>query len=321
LLPQPLPLFENSYGDSSQIATNATHQNGDMTNMTKPTEENKHLLSLPSFWLATLSPLVVSVALMLIISHYDNLEFAVWTSENMTTAYNYFKVPLVIASLAFPLGAVVIASHRSAQTLMMADLQSSQNRFANYFLHLDRFTEAMKEGEVRRWSHSFKTTHDSLYPRLLSDGVLDVDINILNNLEGLLVLLKQIAKSEMRTNDLDSDTKAHIPKWCNDLMPLAGGLGKDFRDVIKGGAVSHEKIFVVLYATKMINTTRDVLKLKRPNLLDGKAVLDYLKIAVDILNEIKIYCGQTDSLRVGDATEDLLFNLPIGILPFRKKNN
>jgi len=127
------------------------------------------------FWFATMAPLAVCAILMVIIFRLDGLSFAVWDSVNIGIAYTHFKVPLVIASLAFPLGAVVIASHRSAQTLMMANLQSSQNKFANYFLHLDRFTKALEKGALLDLSVSLKSVHDNFYPDLLEDGVLELN--------------------------------------------------------------------------------------------------------------------------------------------------
>jgi hypothetical protein len=143
----------------------------------------KHLLSIPMFWIATLSPLFVSTILMCVISHYDNLSIAAWNSHNIGIAYTHFKVPLVIASLSFPLGAVVIASHRSAQTLMMADLQSSQNRFANYFLHLDRFSKAMEVTDFHKAFPSLRFAHDYLYANLAESGSLDVNISLIKHFQ------------------------------------------------------------------------------------------------------------------------------------------
>jgi hypothetical protein len=143
----------------------------------------KHLLSIPMFWIATLSPLFVSTILMCVISYYDNLSIAAWNSHNIGIAYTHFKVPLVIASLSFPLGAVVIASHRSAQTLMMADLQSSQNRFANYFLHLDRFSKAMEVTDFHKAFPSLRFAHDYLYANLAESGSLDVNISLIKHFQ------------------------------------------------------------------------------------------------------------------------------------------
>jgi|TARA_R110002060_G_scaffold65729_1_gene74728 hypothetical protein len=294
----------------SKIATNAKHLNGDMTNMTKPTQANKHLLSLPSFWFATLSPLFVGVTLMLIIKHYDNLEFAVWTSQNIATAYEHFKVPLVIASLAFPLGAVAIASHRSAQTLMMADLQSSQNRFANYYLHLDKFKEAMEHSELNRWAYSLKTTHDNLYPKLLNDGVLDADTDTLDDLEHLLILLRELVNSEISISDFTSVTEFGGPILDDELMSLKKGLYRGLQDAIDDGVVPDDKAFIALSVARILNGVTDKLKLKDHPPLDGRSMDDHLKLTVGILNDIKNYCGRTDFITFDESIGALLFTLP-----------
>lgn len=159
--------------------------------MTK--NKNKHLLSLPMFWVATIIPLFASAILMAIISYYDNLSLGLWNSENIGIAYTHFKVPLVIASLAFPLGAVVIASHRSAQTLMMADLQSSQNRFANYFLHLDRFRSELKGTDFNSSFGSLRTAHDVFYPDLLSHGSIQINDSIAESASDTILKLNMAA--------------------------------------------------------------------------------------------------------------------------------
>jgi len=187
----------------------------------------KHLLSIPMFWIATLSPLFVSSILIFVISHYDNLSIAAWNSHNIGIAYTHFKVPLVIASLSFPLGAVVIASHRSAQTLMMADLQSSQNRFANYFLHLDRFSKAMEATDFHKAFPSLRFAHDYLYANLAESGSLGVNISLIKHfqlkvselnlqaqgvIESLNIPLEQLNRITSPTNIMN-----HIPTVPVDL--------------------------------------------------------------------------------------------------------
>jgi hypothetical protein len=143
--------------------------------MTQNISSNTNLLKLKAFWFATLCPISLGIGLMCIISYLDGLGFGEWNGKNIQLAYDSFKIPLVIISLAFPLGAVVIANHRSQQTMMMADLQSSQNRFANYFLHLDRFKEGLKDTPFGTSFKSLRLVHDIIYPELLSDGVLEMD--------------------------------------------------------------------------------------------------------------------------------------------------
>lgn len=147
------------------------------------------------FWIATTAPLVVSAMLMIIIFNLDNLSFASWNSVNIGIAYTHFKVPLVIASLSFPLGAVIIASHRSAQTLMMAELQSSQNRFANYFLHLDRFKDELSESDFDRCFTSLRAAHDILYPELLRNGSIAIDESIIKYTSDAIRDLNTLASS------------------------------------------------------------------------------------------------------------------------------
>lgn len=164
------------------------------------------------FWMTTITPLIICLVLIFIISVYDNLTFAIWNAENIGIAYTHFKVPLIIASLSFPLGAVVIASHRSAQTLMMADLQSSQNRFANYFLHLDRFKDELLEKPFSGMFVSYKTTHDKLFPNLFSTGSLDLNTKIITCFAQGLVDIDKKAKQALDTLDTEvSDIRSNPP--------------------------------------------------------------------------------------------------------------
>jgi hypothetical protein len=155
---------------------------------------NKKLLNLPLFQLAVGIPLGIGVLLMLIIFIMDNLSMGIWNSVNIETAYSYFKVPLVIMSLAFPLGAVAIANHRSELTLVAMEIQGEQNKFANYFLHLDRFKSELSDKEFGKMFKSLRTAHDALYPDLMTNGSLKPDHELLNHLEDGLNQINSLAR-------------------------------------------------------------------------------------------------------------------------------
>lgn len=51
---------------------------------------------------------------------------------------DYFKIPLSIAVLSIPASALVIANHRSQQTLASIDDPVSQNALANFLKHIEK---------------------------------------------------------------------------------------------------------------------------------------------------------------------------------------
>jgi hypothetical protein len=155
--------------------------------------KNKELLKQPLFQLAVGVPLGIGILLMLIIFSHDNLSLAIWNSVNIETAYTYFKIPLFIMSLAFPFGALVIANHRSELTLAMMKLQGEQNKFANYFVHLDRFKSELNEKKFGEMFKSLRTAHDALYPDLMTHGLLEPDHELLAHLQEELQQVNHLA--------------------------------------------------------------------------------------------------------------------------------
>ncbi|MBA6353176.1 hypothetical protein H4J45_07420 [Colwellia sp. BRX10-6] len=249
-------------------------------------DKNKHLLSLPMFWFATMTPLVVCVILMVIIFYLDDLSLAVWNSVNIGIAYTHFKVPLVIASLAFPLGAVMIASHRSAQTLMMADLQSSQNRFANYFLHLDRFIAEMTAPEVKLLFVNTRAAHDALYPDLLSKGSLSA------NTEHITRFTEAVQKIEVVSKNIRNS----LPKKIH-VTPIES-ISSSHRDDVMAFFNSTEALraidLIIDTAFEFDRITSDTLKTPSWQPTDMTDVWDLFQCWVIVVDELLKHDGSSD---------------------------
>lgn len=153
---------------------------------------NKHLLSVPIFWVVTLTPIIVASVIGIYMGYKEGLVFVSWTKENLEFTVAFFKIPILIASLVFPLAAVVVANHRSVQSVAMMQLQNSQNNFANYWLHLDKFTSQIDEKSFLQKFSSIRVVHDAFYPNA-EQGDLSIDSHFI---EGLDTQLKQLDATE-----------------------------------------------------------------------------------------------------------------------------
>jgi hypothetical protein len=187
-----------------KVVNMSTHKNG-----------NRKLWQTKLFFLAVSLPLIAGTVMAFIIADNENLVFTSLNSLSLAFMYDHMKYPLLIISLIFPLTAVVIANHRSEQTLMMAGIQSSQNRFANYFLHLDRFKDEFVDKPFSRLFVSYKTLHDKLFPALFDSGSLDVCTEIITTFANGLVDIDKKAKQALKVLDTEVsailDNEPHDP--------------------------------------------------------------------------------------------------------------
>lgn len=160
------------------------------------------LLNDKYFRLAILSPLIISIMLAILIASFSELSIALPNKANIDFGIEFFKVPILIASLVFPLGAVAIANHRSEQNAATMALQRSQNNFANYWLHLEKFTEEVDKVGRRGFFLSIRELHDNLFPNA---NVGDITLNhefidkYLQYLDIVSKKLKEIKSIELNT--------------------------------------------------------------------------------------------------------------------------
>lgn len=132
-------------------------------NITNNGSSEKDLIKTPEFLCAIIIPLTLAGIATAIISSYDNLFFCL-NFHCFNNLLNYFKVPLGIASLSIPLGALAAAQHRSQQTLHQINLQRAQNNLTGYFTHKENFSELCLKLFNTNIDCDSDVLHEKLFP-------------------------------------------------------------------------------------------------------------------------------------------------------------
>jgi len=88
-------------------------------------------------------PFVFSVLVACLIFNEGRLTIAPWTKDNIDLFLDFYRVPLVILSLAFPFAAIAIANHRSVQAVKAMEINTAQNHFSNYYFHREQFQKRL----------------------------------------------------------------------------------------------------------------------------------------------------------------------------------
>lgn len=121
-----------------------------------------------------------------------------FTSSCVNDAISRLKFPLAIASLAFPLVALVASHHRSAQTAAQIkrtdkqiEVTEHKNAFENYFKHRTMFNELL--GKFKEPSEGFSLiyrrdfNHYSCFFELNSSKFFVTDIQLDDNRIGMVI--------------------------------------------------------------------------------------------------------------------------------------
>lgn len=91
------------------------------------------------------SIILLAAVLFVWIIFYSNNELRINLSyEGLNHIFTAFKLPIAILALLIPFGALFAANHRSEQSRYAAELAESQNRFSNYYKHVDEFTKYLE---------------------------------------------------------------------------------------------------------------------------------------------------------------------------------
>ena len=68
-------------------------------------------------------PLIIAITFAISMAFYGGVTIRELSKENIDFAVDFFKTPLLIATLTFPLCAIAIANHRSEQNIISMRLQ------------------------------------------------------------------------------------------------------------------------------------------------------------------------------------------------------
>lgn len=130
-------------------------------------DPNQSFLRLPAFWGPVLViSLIAGVTYLKVIADQD-LVFN--PAGDIDQWYRWFQVPIWIFATLIPIVGLFNANHKSEQTKESMRLTGDQNRFANYYKHIEEFEKYIKslnstfgsETEIR----ARRTLHHYLYPR------------------------------------------------------------------------------------------------------------------------------------------------------------
>ncbi|MDF4987855.1 hypothetical protein P3583_09640 [Vibrio parahaemolyticus] len=106
-----------------------------------------------------------------------------FTSDGVNyLVFELFKAPVAVAGFALPLLGLIGLNHRSEQTKKQISATGEQNRFANYFKHLEEFKKHVEGLEERKKIDMTKIrmVHDTLFSRAYKFGDYKIDSEELN---------------------------------------------------------------------------------------------------------------------------------------------
>lgn len=174
-------------------------------------DPEKAFFQLPIVWWTISLFTVTSAVITLIILFKSELQVDLsYTGFNLWITIN--KLPLGILALLIPVIAVLATNHRSEQTKETINLTRSQNRFSNYYKHLEEFTKYTDKISNDDIKIDARKLHAHLFPDARVGSYLinkDTLVNTKNNLKIIAALIKSLSNSE---NDKIAESIAEILK-------------------------------------------------------------------------------------------------------------
>lgn len=107
-------------------------------------DPRKSLLRLPVLWLVIIIMLASSATIAALIIKNTEITWGL-DYKSINNYLSVFKIPLSITALIIPIVALLAANHRSEQTKLHILTTEQQNLFANYYKHIEEFTNYTKE--------------------------------------------------------------------------------------------------------------------------------------------------------------------------------
>ncbi|MCA2465995.1 MULTISPECIES: hypothetical protein [Vibrio] len=113
-----------------------------------------------------------------------------FTSDGVNyLVFELFKAPVAVAGFALPILGLIGLNHRSEQTKKQISATGEQNRFANYFKHLEEFKKHVEGLEVRKQIDmtNIRMIHDNLFSRAYAFGDYNIDSEELEIVHDFLI--------------------------------------------------------------------------------------------------------------------------------------
>lgn len=99
------------------------------------------------FWFLTLAPILLSLVIGLLFAYNENYKFNP-SIEGIKKLSEEFKFFIYSAGLSIPISGIYAAIKRSEETHHQIELTQEQNRFTNYFKHLEEFIKHIEKKKI-----------------------------------------------------------------------------------------------------------------------------------------------------------------------------
>lgn len=176
-----------------------------------------------AFWISVLVPVFVSAGLICMAVYETPLNWCP-TAKGIKFFYDHFKLPIAIASLSIPLGALVATHHRSMQTAKQIEIQQQEienqrikDSIALHFEHKKQFVDFVKEAKPfaeNRTKNAWEL-YETLYPSSRSKD-LTVNKSIMELVQRVVTDLSNIAGQLIEEKKGDREPRDSIQR----SMPL-----------------------------------------------------------------------------------------------------
>lgn len=157
-------------------------------------------LSLWQVWITIIAILLAAGYLSYEIYNSSSYTFC-HTANCYNSFLNDFKFPLGIVTLLIPILAIYAAQHRSEISIAQVKATESQNKFSNYYKHLEEFQRFIEKSDIS----DIRKLHKALFPNA-KDGSYSIDQNLIANLIVALQKIHQTLKElERFVDSLNND--------------------------------------------------------------------------------------------------------------------
>ena len=150
--------------------------------------------------------LIVALSIAGVIIASSNLNF-----DPSYSGFNHFlvvfRVPLGVLALSIPILALLAANHRSVQTSAQIESAAGQNKFSNYFKHVEEFQKFFEQiGPIGKLAdYQARDVYGCLFPKS-QEGIYQISGSTLsmlsNGFDDVRVLLEQLSEGNRTKESL-----------------------------------------------------------------------------------------------------------------------
>lgn len=289
--------------------------------MNNSQDKINNIFTYPLFWVAVITPILISILFACVISNISQLSFDISSFESFELFLTYMHLPIIIASLALPFGTVAASNFRATQFQKGLNIQQvvmeqgKENFIRSMYLNELEYFKGKFKGIIKHGGFKLITEDDGhlIFARMYELSLENGDYPFKKNIDLFEIISDYYAGLEVLLIELEKNTELKSNDKLLNLMLILVDKTRDISHSLGVKVIQERDSFKV-----MIDLVNDIFGITRSLYQEEvesfkeeriKIILDKMQLLHCEYNQLSMDSTTIDSIIMHERIDDIKSNL------------